>query len=391
VNVIYVSYDGALDPLGASQVVPYVLGLSRCGVNFTLLSFEKAQRWNEVAPRQLLANRLLAAGIHWIPLAYHPRPRLPAKVWDIMAGGRVIAGEVLRTAASLVHCRGDMAMAMVRLVGLPRTTRILYDIRGFFSEERVEGGSWSRTSLLDHAVRRLEAGSRRRADGIVVLTEAALRHLAEIMPALPPHEVIPTCVDLTTFSPRDPGIEADYGLVYCGSLGTWYMAQEVADFARMATHEIPGRTLFLTPQVSVALDVGVSEDWADVRSLPPSEVPLWLRRCRAAVFFYKPGIYAMATFPTKFAEAIATGLPVVVNRGIGDLDRIVEAERVGVLVDGFSEVAYRTALGRIRDLLRDPGTAARCRLLAERRFGIDSGVAQYRGLYERISALGPEP
>lgn len=47
--------------------------------------------------------------------------------------------------------------------------------------------------------------------------------------------------------------------------------------------------------------------------------------------------------PTKLAKGLATGLPVVCNRGIGDLDDIVEREGVGVFVDGFSEAAYSVA------------------------------------------------
>ena len=43
-NALYVSYDGALDPLGRSQVVPYLEGLAARGWRFDLVTFEeKAQ------------------------------------------------------------------------------------------------------------------------------------------------------------------------------------------------------------------------------------------------------------------------------------------------------------------------------------------------------------
>jgi glycosyltransferase involved in cell wall biosynthesis len=134
----------------------------------------------------------------------------------------------------------------------------------------------------------------------------------------------------------------------------------------------------------VARDIGVSDDWADVFSLAPADVPRWLVRARAAVFLYKPGLYAKASFPTKFAEALAVGLPVIANRGIGDLDGIVEAEGVGVLVGGFSEDAYRAGLERLRGLLSDPDTPSRCRRLAEKSYGVGSAVAKYRKLYESL-------
>ena len=40
-RVLYISYDGLLDPLGQSQVVPYVRELARRGVALTVISFEK--------------------------------------------------------------------------------------------------------------------------------------------------------------------------------------------------------------------------------------------------------------------------------------------------------------------------------------------------------------
>src|SRR5205814_6316570 len=36
--VLYISYNGMLDPLGQSQVIPYLKELSKLGVRFTLLS-----------------------------------------------------------------------------------------------------------------------------------------------------------------------------------------------------------------------------------------------------------------------------------------------------------------------------------------------------------------
>ena len=40
-RVLYLSYNGMLDPLGQSQVLPYLKELSKLGVRFTLLSFER--------------------------------------------------------------------------------------------------------------------------------------------------------------------------------------------------------------------------------------------------------------------------------------------------------------------------------------------------------------
>ena len=393
-RVIYVSYDGALDPLGASQVVPYLLGLGARGVSITLVTFEKPARWEQAAAREEMQHRLETRGIRWRSLRYHKWPRLAGTLRDIVAGSRAIAQESSRLGPAVVHCRGEVATVMARWARLPSSIRLLYDMRGFFSDERVETGSWQRGSLLDRAVRRMEAGNLRRADGAVVLTHQAVETLCRRRPSLPSLRVIPTCADVSVFKPRAPGQKPEFGLVYSGSLGTWYMADKMMAFARSAAGAVPGPTLFLTPQPEEVTRLGPAPEWAEIRAVEPGAVPGWLRRARALLFFIRPIPSKRASCPTKFAEGLASGLPVVCNRGIGDLDDLVEREGVGVLVDGFSDAAYSDAACRLKGLLEDPGLSGRCRRLAETRYSVDIGVDAYHGLYTELvtdaARLAPE-
>jgi glycosyltransferase involved in cell wall biosynthesis len=384
VRVIYVSYDGALDPLGASQVVPYLLGLAVRGIAITLVSFEKPVRWARVAARDEMQRRLEACGIRWRPLRYHKRPRLAGTLLDIVAGSMTITSEAARCAPALIHSRGDVATVMVRWAQVPSTIPLLYDVRGFFSDERVETGSWRRGSFLDRAVTRMEAANLKRADGAVVLTHHAAEVLRRRRASLTPLRVIPTCVDVSIFRPRAGGQKPEFGIVYSGSVGTWYMANEMVAFARLAAGTVQGPTLFLTPDPEELRRIGATPDWAEIRTVEPRAVAEWLRRARAMFFFIRPVPSKRASCPTKFAEGLASGLPVVCNRGIGDLDDIVEREGVGVLVDGFSEASYSAAARRLKGLLEDPGLSERCRRLAKTRYSVELGVDAYHGLYTEL-------
>jgi glycosyltransferase involved in cell wall biosynthesis len=385
VDTIYVSYDGALDPLGASQVVPLLLGLAREGVRPTLISFEKAEAFAETNARRDLERRLAAGGVRWVPCRYHRAPRVPATLWDVIRGARAVATQARRTGTRIVHCRGDVAMLMARAARMP-STRLLYDLRGFFADERVESGSWRRGSLLDRVVRAQEARNLARADALVVLTRAALPFVAARRSPLPPHRVIPTSVDVGRFErASDEARAVDYGLAYLGSIGTWYMTTEMIAFARVAGAERGERVLFLTPNPEEARRYGLTEAVADVRSARPAEVPTWLRRARAVFFFIRPTPAKKASCPTKLGEALAAGLPVVTNRGIGDVDEVVQGDRVGVLIDDFHQVAYRDALRRLDVLLAEPDLADRCRTTAGRRFGLDAAIAAYHDLYRILS------
>jgi hypothetical protein len=47
IPVLYISYDGMTDPLGQSQVIPYLAGLSAKGYVFTLISCEKEDAYKK--------------------------------------------------------------------------------------------------------------------------------------------------------------------------------------------------------------------------------------------------------------------------------------------------------------------------------------------------------
>lgn len=49
-KILYLTYDGLSDPLGQSQVIPYIVGLSKRGHKIVVLSSEKK------APAELLAT-----------------------------------------------------------------------------------------------------------------------------------------------------------------------------------------------------------------------------------------------------------------------------------------------------------------------------------------------
>src|SRR5215203_4968411 len=87
-RVLFISYNGMLDALGQSQVIPYLRELAKRGVRFTLLSFERAKAFETQGIQQCeqLRTRLQSEGIEWHWLSYHQRPSIPATIYDVFAG-----------------------------------------------------------------------------------------------------------------------------------------------------------------------------------------------------------------------------------------------------------------------------------------------------------------
>lgn len=403
-HVLYLCYFGLREPLVQTQVLPYLRELRKNGHRISLLTFEPNLKagWTNT-DRDDWQVRLKEAGIEWLALPYHKRPTLPATVWDILAGAWTAARYARRNKVDIFHARNHVAAAMGLWARKFAGGKLIFDIRGFFPDEYVDAGSWPAGGYLYRGTKWAERKLLAAADGFVVLTEKARAILFDKRPAddVRPVAVIPCCVDLNRFV-LDP-VEAQeslrdkYGLtgrrviVYLGALGGWYLSDEMADLFAAAHAQDPNTiSLILTQSDANSFaarlrERGVPDDDFLILKAAPEDVPRFLSAADLAVMFIKPGFSKKASSPTKLAEYLACGLPVICNTGIGDVDEVIETDGVGVLVREFTGDAYAAALELANKLMSDPETAARCRESAVRRFDlVRVGGERYRELYNDI-------
>ncbi len=392
-NVLYLSYDGALDPLGGSQVVPYLEALSGLGHRFDLVTFEKPARWAVREQRLDMQSRLAGAGIGWHPLKYHKRFSSGATTFDLVRA-RPIASNVVRSESiDLIHVRSYPPAIVARLVARKTGIPYLFDMRGLYAEERVDGGLWPADGLLYRTAKRVENNLLKDAAAVVTLTETSVpvvRSLMERAGSRADVEVIPTCVDLERFK-LVPARPARPCLAYVGSIGTWYMFDEMLAFARAAVDHAGARVLLLvnespgriTPLLARA---GLAHDDVEVRSVPYAEVPAALAGVTATFCFIRPAPSKVASAATKVSESLALGLPVGVNRGIGDAADIVDGQGVGVVVDPQAPDTFAAAARQLVAMGADDSVRVRCRSVAESRFDLADAVKRYDLIYAAMVA-----
>ena len=393
-RVLYITYDGVLEPLGQSQVLAYLEHLAR-DYTVHLVSFEKPEDWKLIEERNGITRRMLRAGIHWHPRRYHKRPSALATAWDIGVGIVSSVWLVLRYRLRIVHARSYvpsvMALAIKRMTG----TKYLFDMRGFWADERVDGGLWPRGGRLYRIAKWFERRFLLNADHVVSLTHAAVREMQKfpyLQYRMPPMTVIPTCADLERFRPTD---QPKPGLVvgYVGSAGTWYLFDAtVACFATLLRLRPDARILIVNRNEHAYIRErlaagGISESAVELRSAKPDEIPGLMARMHCTVFFIKPVFSKQASAPTKLAEFLACGIPCLVNAGIGDMAEIVSAEQVGVAVDRFDEESLKDGLRRLVSLLDDSSVGVRCANAAARHFSLDEGARRYRRIWMQLAGV----
>lgn len=399
-RILYMSYDGMLEPLGASQVVGYLMSIAQ-RYPVTLLSYEKRQDLRDPARLGEMSQQLESAGIRWIRLRYHKRPTLIATGWDVLQGILVGLWACRRHRIFLVHARGYVPSVIAVILKRLRGVKFLFDMRGFWVDEKVDAGHWVRGSFLYRVAKRWERRFFEQADAMVSLTTAgvaAFPTLGYRIAPTTPVEVIPTCADLTRFVPgkKDPTLLAKLGLEGClvlgcvGTLSNWYLRRPMLEYlAFLATHLDRVKVLFVTREDHQrlredALAAGLRPEQIMLTRAAFSDMPRYLRFLDLGVFFITPAFSKRGSAATKLAELLATGVPVVINEGVGDSAPLIRQHRVGVVLSDASPANFATSLADVKALLGDPMIHTRCREVAQRYFDLDAGVMNYLHLYRRL-------
>jgi glycosyltransferase involved in cell wall biosynthesis len=385
IRSLYLCYFGLREPLVQTQVLPYLRELTARGVETSLLTFEPEpfdqSEWRE---------RLRRDGIEWYTLRYHKRPTLPATLYDIVRGAFRAASIARRGHIQILHGRSHVGAAIGALAKRMCGARLIFDFRGLLAEEYVDHGHWRAGGALFRLTKSAERWLLRDADGVVYLTEAMRQISYGAGKPAGVVEVIPCCVDVDRYAGAgswELGVEDRVVYVYSGALGGYYLFEEMARLVRADPRAF---ALILTksdprPMTEALQRAGFSAADFRVLSVAPDDVPKYLRAADVGISLIRQSPARSASSPTKFAEYLAAGLPVIYSAGIGDLDAQIEQHRVGVLVRSLDDASYAEAIRAVAELRRDPELAARCRALARAEYDLhDVGGERYRRLYDAV-------
>lgn len=402
-QILYISYDGMTDQLGQSQVIPYLRELSKAGYRFHLLSVEKKERLEKSGP--MIRKILDDAGIRWSTLTFTRNPPLLSKLFDQWKLNRKALAICRAEKPDLVHCRSYVPAAAGLYVNKKAGIPFLFDMRGFWVDERVDSGLWKLGNplfrFLYNRYKKKEKQYFSRSAHVISLTEKGKEELTAHY-AVPAEKitVIPCCADMAHFDyhriteeAKDkaraslriaPGKKV---LSYLGSLGGWYLTDEMLDFFAVMHRQDPGTLmLFITHDkkegiLARAEARGIPRDAVIVQPAGRDEVPLLLSLSNWNLFFIKDAYSKKASSPTKQGEVMAMGIPVICN-DIGDTGVIVNASRAGIVINRFDNDTYEKLSREV--LAENPRDPEEIRQSACRYYDLGEGVKRYQSVYVQL-------
>ncbi|RYE25840.1 MAG: hypothetical protein EOP51_02675 [Sphingobacteriales bacterium] len=403
-NVLFISYDGMTDQLGQSQILPYLFGISASGkYNVTLLSFEKKGRLQQHGDhiRKICKDN----NIDWQPQIFHTSPPILAKYYDLYNMKQKAFELHSKKNFKLIHCRSylsiEIGLAMKKKFGC----KVLFDMRGFWVDERVDGGLWDISKPLYKRAyktyKKKENDFITHSDHIISLTEAGKTEMKKWsgFNQYVPISVIPCAADFDVFSlvhaeeKAKTRVRLGYSkdemvLSYLGSLGTWYLLDEMLDFFKVVKQQYSNaKFLFLTAEPAEMIYNKVKEkgiDAADIKVMfaKRDEVALLTKASDMSLCFIKQAYSKLASSPTKLGELLAMGIPVVCNGKIGDVEKIIEMTGGGIVMPECNEHYYHEAVKQIPQMLaHKPGNI---RAKALEYYDLNEAVHKYLNVYDEL-------
>ena len=404
-HVLFISYDGLTDPLGQSQVLPYLVGLSKSGYSISVISAEKKGKFEAI--KKTITDICQSAHINWLPVFYTKKPPILSTVWDMYKIYKQALQLYSENPYQLIHCRSYLSAIVGEIIKQKKPVKLLFDIRGFWADERLDGKTWNiknpAYNIVYRYFKRKEVALFEKSDGIISLTHNAKNEIISNIASNVRAEkitVIPCCVDLDLFNKeiidskaqdnfrKELGIQpTDMVLSYLGSVGSWYRLDEMfVFFSRLLLHKPTAKFLIISASdkgyiLSVMERQGIPKESVIITKAARRDVATILSLSTFSIFFYDNVYSIKACSPTKQGEIMSLGIPIVCNDGIGDTTEILNKYHAGFTVANFSTVEYDSV---IRQLLNAKFDTKLIQDGARKEYNLQDGIVAYKQTYDKL-------
>lgn len=395
-KILYISYDGILDPLGQSQVISYLKKIS-INQRIFLISYEKDDKYEKLIKENLIMRLKDEFSIIWYPLKYRHKFGIISKLINFTSGLLLLYWLVLINNINIIHARSYIPAIMSLVIKMSlRSKKIIFDIRGFWFDERMEAGLWNLNNFNYRLVKKLESFLFIKSDHIVTLTNISVPIINNIIindqQKKIPISVISTCVDFKFFHLQDTNIkQKKYFVVgYVGSVGTWQLFDEVIKaFLLLLNIKKNCKLVVINSSQHDYIfnridELKLDRDFVDVFSSEYVDINRHIINFNVGIFFYKKSFSRIACSPTKLGEFLACGIPCICNDGIGDTTNILKSANVGVVVDSFEKNIMLNAFKSLINLEISPDIRLRCNATAVKYFSLNDGVNTYNSIYKSL-------
>lgn len=390
-KISYFSYDGILEPLGNSQVLNYLIILSK-NYEITLFSFEKYNDLKNTKRYEYISELCKNNSIIWMNASYSNNYFLkifnPTKYFFFILAN-------LSKVRSTIHARSFLpALIAFILKFLNNKYNYIYDMRGYWIEEKVDVGKISNQSFTYKVLTYLDRKIIYNSAHIITLSNVSKNFISKnYIIDLNKITTIYTCTDLNKFkliSKKDNNNKICFG--YVGTTIGWYMFDETLNFIKIALEKIPNSYFKIITRdnkillLNKIVEFGINLEQVKIVASDFESIQNEFEEITFSVFFIRQSFSKTASMPTKFGELLASGIPCIVNSKIGDMDEILlnnNNNHCGYIINSHSNYDYLLVIDQIINDFKNIDSES-CRQISEKYFSLENGAKIYTSIYEKI-------
>ena len=389
-EVLFVSYDGLLDPLGQSQVLAYILGLTERGYKFTILSYEKEHRnKQDIEDLRELLNK---QNIRWYPLTFYVKGGAWKFLMHIFIGIKKLRVICDTKPFNFVHLRGFVSALIYKtsLLKIP----YIYDYRSFAVDEWSETGAVTHGSYYYKVLKAVDNWALKGMSALVVLEKGAEILLMKkyLVPNIPT-AIIRTSTDCKRYFDNQQKVQIEeVRFIHLGGVLFPYQVDVVLDFVNVFSNSYKNVSItFFNEGQHEQLKEIIDKSPLDstsviVESVNHKDVPARLGEFDAGLVFIEPSPCRQVCSPTKLGEYLAAGLPVIGGKGIDVIDEMEENFGCVYTVDvrdNRVEISDKD-LKKLYKSVKSESITDLCKKVAEEKFDVTIAIDKYFKLYGDI-------
>jgi len=380
-NILFLSYWNASDPLTKATVVPHLQILS---------ALEKVENiyWVNIEREETAFLELNIAKVNHIPYrSSSSNLGGLGQILDFIKAPRFLSEIVSKYSINYLIARGSPSGALAHKVHL--NTGIRYMVESFepHADYMRFSGTWFEWGLKYRFQKRWEEQQKKTSELICTVSknykkqleqEGLLSDKIKVVPC----EVNTNSIKFSTIKRLE--LRQNWGWqncivgIYVGKFGGLYEEDEAFDLFNKA-FEIFGesfRLILLNAHSKAFIEQKLAQrdiDLDKVKHLlaPHNKISDYLSVSDFAFASIKSSVVSKFCSPVKIGEYWAVGLPIIISEGIGDDSEIIENEGIGAVYTTLTESKVR-ALRKIQSLLGQEGLSEKIKGLALKHRSFDA-------------------
>ena len=399
-RALYLSFDGIMQPLGWSQIVRLLRMLSLQGVSYSLVSLERAADLADKQRVRAVKRSLTEHGIQWFPIEY------------AVGGARAVTSNLGRAAThvnrvakeqdvELLHARSYQAAAIAWMMKKRHGFPYVFDIRGYWIDERRDDGRWFSLDRAYQGAKRVERTLFQNADAIVSLTDLAANDVRTgafgEWPKSKPVVTIPTCADYEVFKIAGDKSELRSRIMedhkdslligFVGSVNVSYRVSEAIELFCAIRRRVPEAHLLCATENGDAIQQllnnnRVAKNAYTIRRFTHEQMPDVVSCLDWGFLLLSQTFAKRASMPTKLAEFFAAGVRPIASGCNEELQDWVRRATSGVVTEGQNKEESLENVLKLKN--RDSKELLFARETTESHFSLRSGVARYSDLLQSL-------